>query len=529
MRSRLPAGALDTPSWTRWTARQRAATRPSRACWRWRSAARSARALARAASRAGCCCRTPRTTSCSRWSARSWASSAAPCVIGLFLFLAWRGMRVALARARHVRRAARRGHHGAGSRFQAFINIGVVVHLLPLTGITLPFVSSGNSSLLVSFAAVGILLSISRETQSRGTPTMRILVAAGGTGGHIYPALGRPADRWHERRPDLEVRWLGGRRGLESAMVPARGLPARPPLAPDAAHRRRLRGIAARPGPPRRLGAPGDGVPGRWRPDVVYTTGGYVAIPVLTAAAILRIPSLLWEGNRLAGRSVRATARLASVLAVTFPDTAADAAGARLRHRARPSGHSTPADRAGRPRAAAAAARRARDARVRRLPGRVALQSRGGRGAARARARGASLVHVTGEAGFAEAQAGRDRLPASCASAIGRIPFLREEMADALVAADLLVGRAGSSTLAEAAAIGLPVIVVPYPHAAGHQAANARELVGGGRRAAHRRRGVRRRALRRGRRAAVRPGPAATRMRIASRGLGRPGAARVDR
>ena len=52
---------------------------------------------------------------------------------------------------------------------QAFINIGVVVHLLPLTGITLPFVSSGNSSLLVSFAAVGILLSISRETQSRGT------------------------------------------------------------------------------------------------------------------------------------------------------------------------------------------------------------------------------------------------------------------------------------------------------------------------------------------------------------------------
>ena len=52
--------------------------------------------------------------------------------------------------------------------FQAFINIGVVVNLLPLTGITLPFVSSGGTSLVVSFAAVGILLSISRETQPRG-------------------------------------------------------------------------------------------------------------------------------------------------------------------------------------------------------------------------------------------------------------------------------------------------------------------------------------------------------------------------
>jgi UDP-N-acetylglucosamine--N-acetylmuramyl-(pentapeptide) pyrophosphoryl-undecaprenol N-acetylglucosamine transferase len=53
-------------------------------------------------------------------------------------------------------------------------------------------------------------------------------------------------------------------------------------------------------------------------------------------------------------------------------------------------------------------------------------------------------------------------------------------MADALVAADLIVGRAGSSTLAEATALGKPIVVVPYPHAAGHQRANARRVVESG-------------------------------------------------
>jgi hypothetical protein len=52
---------------------------------------------------------------------------------------------------------------------QAFINIGVVVGLLPVTGITLPFISYGGSSLIISFTAVGVLLSVSRETVERGS------------------------------------------------------------------------------------------------------------------------------------------------------------------------------------------------------------------------------------------------------------------------------------------------------------------------------------------------------------------------
>jgi cell division protein FtsW len=89
-------------------------------------------------------------------------------VIGLYLLLAYRGLRVALG-APDTFGALLATGITAWLVIQAFINIAVVLVLLPITGITLPFVSAGGSSLLVSFAAVGILLSISRETLARGT------------------------------------------------------------------------------------------------------------------------------------------------------------------------------------------------------------------------------------------------------------------------------------------------------------------------------------------------------------------------
>lgn len=93
---------------------------------------------------------------------------------------------------------------------------------------------------------------------------------------------------------------------------------------------------------------------------------------------------------------------------------------------------------------------------------------------------GAVVLHITGAGGWEEAEARRVALPDALRDRYRPAPFLGEEMTDALVAADLLVGRAGSSTLAEAAAAGLPTVVVPYPHAAGHQEANARELAEAG-------------------------------------------------
>jgi cell division protein FtsW len=89
-------------------------------------------------------------------------------VIGLFVVLAYAGIRVALA-APDTFGALLAAGITAWLCIQAFINIGVVVALIPVTGITLPFISAGGSSLTISLAAVGILLSISRETVERGT------------------------------------------------------------------------------------------------------------------------------------------------------------------------------------------------------------------------------------------------------------------------------------------------------------------------------------------------------------------------
>jgi cell division protein FtsW len=89
-------------------------------------------------------------------------------VIVLFLAFAFLGIRTALG-APDTFGALLAGGITAWISIQAFINMAVVVGLLPVTGIPMPFVSAGGSSLIISFAAVGILLSISRETVEKGT------------------------------------------------------------------------------------------------------------------------------------------------------------------------------------------------------------------------------------------------------------------------------------------------------------------------------------------------------------------------
>jgi UDP-N-acetylglucosamine--N-acetylmuramyl-(pentapeptide) pyrophosphoryl-undecaprenol N-acetylglucosamine transferase len=311
---------------------------------------------------------------------------------------------------------------------------------------------------------------------------MRLLIAAGGTGGHIYPALA--VARSLSATPEApELCWLGGHRGLEATLVPAAGIPLRRLAA------RSLRTTEADIHAvldPIRLGASvpqASAILLRDRPDAIFTTGGYVAVPVLLAAAPLQIPVVMWDGNVIPGRAVRATARLATALAVSFDATCRALAAAAPNRPCFVTG--TPIRDIGE------IDRLAARTRMDVAPGeRVMLIFGGSQAVRRFNAAVAAalprlvehltVLHVTGDDGYAAALAGREALPEADRRRYRPHPFLREEMLSALAAADLVVGRAGSSTLAEVTAMGLPMVVVPYPHAAGHQRANAASLVAAG-------------------------------------------------
>jgi UDP-N-acetylglucosamine--N-acetylmuramyl-(pentapeptide) pyrophosphoryl-undecaprenol N-acetylglucosamine transferase len=218
----------------------------------------------------------------------------------------------------------------------------------------------------------------------------------------------------------------------------------------------------------------------RRRPAAVFTTGGYVAIPVLLAARVLGIPTLMWEGNVIPGRSVRATARLASALAVSFEPTCSSLPTGRACFvTGTPIRDVAAHDRAGaRGRMGIGADDRlvvvfGGSQAVRRLNDAVA-------GAMPSLAEKAVVIHVAGPDGLAAAEATRAALPAALRDRYRPAGFLGEELLDALAAADLIVGRAGSSTLAEATAFGVPMVVVPYPYAGAHQRANAATLADAG-------------------------------------------------
>ena len=266
----------------------------------------------------------------------------------------------------------------------------------------------------------------------------------------------------------------------------------------------------------------------RWRPDVVYTTGGYVAIPVLIAAATLRIPSLLWEGNLLAGRSVRATARLASAIAVSFPETAATLSRDALRDR-----HAHPRARAGaigppRGRACTSPPDAAGAARVRRLAGGAALQSRGGGRAADAR-RPRACAHPChrrvrlrrGAAGTRPAAGGAAR------RATGRSRSCARRWPTRWSPPTCWWAAPAPRRSPRPPRIGLPVIVVPYPHAAAHQEANAREMVAAGAARLVPDEEFDADALVEAAALLARPAPRSTRCAPRAVALGRPGAARV--
>ena len=213
---------------------------------------------------------------------------------------------------------------------------------------------------------------------------------------------------------------------------------------------------------------------------MIFSTGGYIAIPTLIAAWLTRTPSLLWEGNVQAGRSNTLVAPLASHRAVAWQQTAERApwSGAKTTVTGTPVRELT-IDR-----------RTARTARGLTSSDQLLLVFGGSQrvrrfetaldGALATLLTEWRVLHVVMD-GLPEAEQRRASLPAELRDRYEPVSFLGGgAMEAALVSADLMLGRAGASTIAEAAAAGLPAIIVPYPFAGGHQRANAEAAAAAG-------------------------------------------------
>lgn len=293
---------------------------------------------------------------------------------------------------------------------------------------------------------------------------MRCSVSGGGTGGHIYPALA-VARALRDARPGVELDYIGGVRGFERRLVASH--PMRGQLRYHELMVRSLRsaGLSAHTVlDPARLAA---SVPqawwllGRLRPAALFTTGGYLALPLVLAARTRGIPTLVWEGNVVPGRATRAIGRFATRVAVSFPPTLEAfpdngfVSGTPIRSfagidraAARHAFGLDPADRMLLVFGGSQAVARMNAALTGALAGLLADWH---------------VLHLTGEDGVADAGAARQALSEALRPRYTAEPFLTDRMADALVAADLVLGRAGSSTCAEVAAAGVPSILVPYP------------------------------------------------------------------
>lgn len=302
-----------------------------------------------------------------------------------------------------------------------------------------------------------------------------LVIAGGGTGGHVYPGVAI-AEAWQARFPAGGVTFVGTERGLESRIVPALGLPFEVVPArrlKNAGIAERARTLAATPAVLMRATA----VLRRLRPEVVLGVGGYVSGPVLLAAALTGVPCAVAEQNALPGLTNRILGRFVRRIYTAFPQ----AAGRLPARKVRMLGN--PVRDAVREAGARSKSPEAGDG----IHILVMGGSQGARtlnqklpeafGALRASAPALHIVHQTGRGKDAEVRAAYD---AAGMPEVQVVDFI-DDVAGALVRADLVVARAGATTVAELACVGRPAVFVPFPYAADdHQAENAAALVEAG-------------------------------------------------
>jgi UDP-N-acetylglucosamine--N-acetylmuramyl-(pentapeptide) pyrophosphoryl-undecaprenol N-acetylglucosamine transferase len=296
---------------------------------------------------------------------------------------------------------------------------------------------------------------------------VRVLIAGGGTGGHLYPgiALAREIRR---RDPQAVVSFVGTATGVEARVVPREGFPLeliRVAGLKGTSGLTRIRGFAVLP-----LAAIDAGrVISRFRPDVVVGVGGFASGPVLLLAALGGYPTMLLEQNALPGVTNRLLSRVVRAAAVTFEDalTFFPGTGFVTGNPVRPEFFITKEadDRLASPRGAArvlifGGSQGAHAINVAMVEAAPHLAGAG---------TPLAITHQTGERDLDMVRDGYRR-----AGLEARVEAFLYEMAREMTAADLVVARAGATTLSELAAARRPAILIPLPTAADdHQRKNA--------------------------------------------------------
>lgn len=304
----------------------------------------------------------------------------------------------------------------------------------------------------------------------------RIVISGGGTGGHLYPGL---AVAGEFRKREHEVLYVGSSRGLEAEVVPKEGYAF---LAVPS------RGIAG--SPIRKMMALVHLGLGSfktwlrllsWKPDLVVGTGGYVCVPSVVAAALMRVPVVLLEQNAVPGKATLMLSRFAKVVCLSFADTEkyfkerrTEWTGNPLRSSIQMKSKSEACQElgldAGRPTLLVAGASQGATSINRALV--EALPSWADKEW--------NIIHLTGRNHLARVKAKVESVLAEDAVLDYRVFGFRKDMENLYSAADLVVSRAGATTIAELTSLGLPALFVPYPYAGGHQKENARVVVHSG-------------------------------------------------
>jgi UDP-N-acetylglucosamine--N-acetylmuramyl-(pentapeptide) pyrophosphoryl-undecaprenol N-acetylglucosamine transferase len=296
---------------------------------------------------------------------------------------------------------------------------------------------------------------------------MRAILAGGGTGGHVIPALAIANEL--KRTYGADALFIGTARGIENRLVPAAGYPlqlVRVGALKNVNFTTRLKTAFDLP----RAVWDASRMLNEFAPDVVIGVGGYASGPAMLAAVVKHIPTLAFEPNVVPGFANRVVAKFVSAAAVHFEETAkyfrhAEVTGVPVRH----AFFEIAPKRGGTPTllvfGGSQGAHAINEAMIRCL--RVLQRE----------APGIHIIHQTGERDYNDARAAYESLSKSAASFTSEVFKFIEDMPAAFTRADLVLCRSGASTVAEITAVGKPAVFVPFPRAADdHQRVNAEAL-----------------------------------------------------